>query len=368
MDKTINQYINQLHLDPKREAAVRKLIQSVSQSNGGNSGGSNTPEPEFVDLGLPSGTLWCSCNLGANSPEEPGNLYMWGDPTPYTIGVDDENNNPYLVAPDGSKILDEKDLIPRYKHLYYPSDDSEYYDFILNKYNADAELGTVDYLTELQPIDDTAYLYNKEHRIPSIVEINELIEYTSVQKIYEDSFGNMRLKLTSKINNNYIYVHSVSYCSDGIIWSNSLITPSYGGKSYDVAAKMYTNNGNIINIGANVFYGTFYRYRPTFIRPVKYGNIDSKSIINVDLQYLDENGFTDYIVYAKLVNGYITRKPIFDIHSRSFIKVTNFADNIITAQLETTGESLNNGENLNIVCREFTAESNGAIKFIIRDV
>ena len=27
---------------------------------------------EYVDLGLPSGTLWATCNVGASSPEEYG--------------------------------------------------------------------------------------------------------------------------------------------------------------------------------------------------------------------------------------------------------------------------------------------------------
>ena len=40
------------------------------------------PEPiidedhEFVDLGLPSGTLWATCNVGANSPEEYGSTSL----------------------------------------------------------------------------------------------------------------------------------------------------------------------------------------------------------------------------------------------------------------------------------------------------
>ena len=36
---------------------------------------------EYVDLGLPSGTLWASCNVGATSPEEYGNYYSWGETT-----------------------------------------------------------------------------------------------------------------------------------------------------------------------------------------------------------------------------------------------------------------------------------------------
>lgn len=34
---------------------------------------------EAVDLGLPSGTLWASCNVGATKPEEVGGYYAWGE-------------------------------------------------------------------------------------------------------------------------------------------------------------------------------------------------------------------------------------------------------------------------------------------------
>lgn len=37
---------------------------------------------EWVDLGLPSGTLWATCNVGANSPEEYGDYFAWGETTP----------------------------------------------------------------------------------------------------------------------------------------------------------------------------------------------------------------------------------------------------------------------------------------------
>ena len=34
---------------------------------------------EYVDLGLPSGTKWATCNVGASSPEACGSYYAWGD-------------------------------------------------------------------------------------------------------------------------------------------------------------------------------------------------------------------------------------------------------------------------------------------------
>lgn len=44
----------------------------------------NTDYPyEYVDMGLPSGTMWCTKNLGAVLPINDGNYYMYGDTTPY---------------------------------------------------------------------------------------------------------------------------------------------------------------------------------------------------------------------------------------------------------------------------------------------
>ncbi len=37
---------------------------------------------QWVDLGLPSGLRWATCNVGANSPEEAGNYYAWGETEP----------------------------------------------------------------------------------------------------------------------------------------------------------------------------------------------------------------------------------------------------------------------------------------------
>ena len=34
---------------------------------------------EYVDLGLPSGLKWATCNVGASSPEEYGDYYAWGE-------------------------------------------------------------------------------------------------------------------------------------------------------------------------------------------------------------------------------------------------------------------------------------------------
>ena len=43
------------------------------------------PEPEYVDLGLPSGTLWATCNIGATAPEQYGDYFAWGETEPKEV-------------------------------------------------------------------------------------------------------------------------------------------------------------------------------------------------------------------------------------------------------------------------------------------
>ena len=37
---------------------------------------------EYIDLGLPSGLKWATCNIGANAPEEVGDYFAWGEIKP----------------------------------------------------------------------------------------------------------------------------------------------------------------------------------------------------------------------------------------------------------------------------------------------
>ena len=55
---------------------------------------------DYVDLGLPSGLLWATCNLGASAPEEVGNYYAWGETTPKSFFSKDNyqyENNPINI-------------------------------------------------------------------------------------------------------------------------------------------------------------------------------------------------------------------------------------------------------------------------------
>lgn len=62
----------------------------------------NIGNHEYVDLGLPSGTLWATCNIGASSPEQIGNYYAWGEIT--TKATYSYSN--YLSCYDGTIATD----------------------------------------------------------------------------------------------------------------------------------------------------------------------------------------------------------------------------------------------------------------------
>lgn len=85
----------------------------------------------IIDLGLPSGTKWADCNVGANAPTEFGDYFAWGDTSPksnyigrtcetydldiYTLKMEDyvnRNNNLYTNYDAAAQILGEKWRIP----------------------------------------------------------------------------------------------------------------------------------------------------------------------------------------------------------------------------------------------------------------
>jgi len=69
------------------ERIMGSVVRPVSSDNGSSKTSSvketKTKDScnghDYVDLGLPSGTKWATCNVGASKPEEYGNYYAWGE-------------------------------------------------------------------------------------------------------------------------------------------------------------------------------------------------------------------------------------------------------------------------------------------------
>lgn len=63
------------------ENTTEKETHSVKSHNNGQLTGTINGH-EWIDLGLPSGLKWATCNVGASLPEELGDYYSWGETEP----------------------------------------------------------------------------------------------------------------------------------------------------------------------------------------------------------------------------------------------------------------------------------------------
>ena len=88
---------------------VADIATVISIMAGGGSEPDPDPEPSYtscpddnhphaIDLGLPSGTKWACCNVGASTPEGYGNYYAWGETEPKS-----EYNLSTYIHCDGSQ-------------------------------------------------------------------------------------------------------------------------------------------------------------------------------------------------------------------------------------------------------------------------
>lgn len=172
---------------------------------------------EYVDLGLPSGTLWAPMNIGATSLDSSGYTFAWGEI---------ENKA------EGS-----------WSNYKYGTSQSN-----ITKYNA------IDNLSFLEYEDDIAHItMGGNWCIPSSDDFLELISNT---KHSRDS-GGMTL-FTSNINSNILYFYS--YIFD--IWLNNVYpSASYKNQAYvgDVGEKSGSWRRRVTS---------FYRYNVFPIRPV----------------------------------------------------------------------------------------------------
>jgi len=59
--------------------AALAVLAMISCSNSNQSLCPDENHPHMIDLGLPNGTKWACCNVGAPAPEQYGGFYAWGE-------------------------------------------------------------------------------------------------------------------------------------------------------------------------------------------------------------------------------------------------------------------------------------------------
>ena len=174
---------------------------------------------EYVNLGLPSGTLWAICNVGADTPEDYGQYFAWGETVP--LGQEDTSNLTNYTATN-SYIRNTFNWTT-YKWCKGTNQ-------TMTKYSDHANYGYegfTDGLSELELQDDAAYVnWGRNWRMPSYDQLNELINtnYTNCQMVTQNGVYGMRV--TSKMpgyTDKSIFIPAAgSYYGDEFSWKDTM--------------------------------------------------------------------------------------------------------------------------------------------------
>lgn len=183
---------------------------------------------EWVDLGLPSGTLWASCNVGASKPSQSGSLYAWGETSTKSS---------------------------------YTQENSAFYGKETSDFSADKSK------------DVAAAKWGEGWRMPTREEFDELLFYCNWKYVQRD--GRWGSELSSTINNQSIFLPVTGYkdgskhedaSGNGMYWTstpqdnqwnNGCHVYQFGGalgemsaseRSYGLAVRPVADNKSMIDI------------------------------------------------------------------------------------------------------------------------
>ena len=172
---------------------------------------------EYVDLGLPSGTLWATCNVGADAPEEYGDYFAWGETAPKEVY--DMSTYKWCRGTYGT----------------------------LTKYCTDSVYGTVDGKTMLEPEDDAAYMnWGALWCMPTNDQFEELLNGCNIE---QTTMNGVTGHLVTGPNGNSIFLPAAGYCNyeslnnegeGGFYWSNKLDT--YFNHAYNLSVTSWDSS------------------------------------------------------------------------------------------------------------------------------
>ena len=188
---------------------------------------------DYIDLGLPSGTLWANCNVGANKPTDYGLYFQWGDTQGCSIDQ--------IGIERGQKKFSWTD------YKFNPSGDGNTFTkYITNRATLDLE-------------DDAAHTnMGGSWHMPTPTQIQELTANTTSTWTTQDGV-NGRL-FTSKKNGKSIFIPAAGVAwdgsllnsgDDGVVWSSML---SAGGVDYGQSLNFYSDD---VYLGSNYRNGGF---------------------------------------------------------------------------------------------------------------
>ena len=201
--------VSKIHPDAFANCAGVEVVRSGKSYVGTQDG------HEWVDLGLPSGLKWATCNVGASSPEDIGKYFIWGE----------VNSRYYYEMNPGESI---PDYVKECKDI-----------------------------SGVKGKDAARTHWGGKWRMPTKQECEELFQNCSCQ--FVDINGFLYAKMTSKTNYKYIIFPLAGYktsaghedlLSDGRYWSStpsrpemitSLVFTNYGASAVIVGVTGFAN-------------------------------------------------------------------------------------------------------------------------------
>ena len=240
---------------------------------------------EWIDLGLPSGLRWATCDIGANNPEEEGAYFAWGETSPK-----------------------ENYTWENYRFCNRFSEGNEPTNFRLTKYNSFSDYGYVDNRTTLESCDDAATVnWGSGWRMPTVDEFAELINNCSWT--YIPNNGNSQIRIVGP-NGNFIVLNSNGYRC--YYWSSSL------GTDVPYEANGIYSNYYVLGVGI------FDRYEGIAVRAVR-------SMDNTGLSVTTSTASSISTTIAT-ISGSVTTDNEANITDRGFIYGTNYSNLTQTVQ------------------------------------
>ena len=173
---------------------------------------------DYVNLGLPSGTLWATCNIGSLSSNENGGYFAWGETSAAIKNEYNWSTYKFYKGP----YIDIDQTNPNSANTFSKNTTKYYY------YEDGGNLVT-DGLTILERIDDAANVnWGADWCMPTEEQMEELIDpdYTSSKFIMEPR----GLLVTSKINGETLFMPAAGERINRDVYYGT--QESYYGKYY----------------------------------------------------------------------------------------------------------------------------------------
>ena len=230
----------------------------------------------YIDLGLPSGTLWATANVGASKPSDFGLYFQWGDTKGYTSNQVGEG--------EGKKAFTWDD-----------------YKWKWNNTKINIKYTTTDKALEVE--DDAAHVnMGGDWHMPTPTQIQELFDNTTSEWTTQDGV-NGRLFKSKKDDSKSIFIPAAGYAWDGSLYGSrrsGYVWSSMLSKDYVYCGQLLLFNSYYVSLY------DYYRFVGRSVRGVIDKNMNFSELIKNEIK----NNFK--VKVSADYGGYVNVELLYD--------------------------------------------------------